>query len=193
MTYLEYTSQADGNQHPQLNKQVSKATGIARLISTSNMTRHQTHTFSQSIVNSILAHIISPTSYTDQMIDNIQRQLHPIIITCTEFNKHWLKALRYGKYNTGSLKLKKHLGTEQMIQKIDIIQKFITLLDYSNLVLILIDNYQLVAGLITPILENINGNTQYVTSLWINNSVTDLQHHRIELKIRNKFTLKPVG
>ena len=62
------------------------------------------------------------------MIDKIQRQVHPTIITGTGFNKHWPKALRYGNHNIGSLRLK-HLGTEQMIRNIDIIQKFATLPD----------------------------------------------------------------
>ena len=190
MTYLGYTSQPDGNQNPQLNKHIAKANSFARLISTSNMTRHQTHTSSQSIVNSTLTHILSSTSYNDLMIDKIQRQIHPTIITGTGFNKHWPKALRYGNHNIGSLRLK-HLGTEQMIRKIDIIHKFITLPDYSNLILSLIDNYQLAAGLTTPILENINGDTSYVTSIWLNNLIQDLQHHNIKLSIRDKFTLTP--
>ena len=78
-----------------------------------------------------------------------------------------------------------------MIRKEDIIHKFITLLDYAYLVLSLIDNYQLAAGITTPILENIQGNTSYVTNLWLDNLIKDLQHHRIKLKIRDKFTLKP--
>ena len=67
------------------------------------------------------------------MIDKIQRQIHPTIITGTKFNKHWSKALRYGNHNIGSLRLK-HLGTEKMIRKRDTIHKFATLPDYSNLV-----------------------------------------------------------
>ena len=93
LTYLGYTSQPDGNQNPQLNKHVSKATEFARLISTSNMTRYQTHTSSQSIVNSTLTHILSSISYNDFMIEKIKRQIHPTIITGTKFNKHWPKAL----------------------------------------------------------------------------------------------------
>ena len=190
MTYLGYISYPDGNQKPQLDKHVSKATEFVRLISTSNMTRYQTHTSSQSIVNSTLTHILSTTSYNDLMIEKIQRQIHPTTITGTSFNKHWPKALRYRNHNIGSLRLK-HLGTEQMIRKIDIIHKFATLPDYFNLVLSLIDNYQLAAGLTTPILENINRDTSYVTSLWLNNLTQDLQHHRIKLNIRDKFTLAP--
>ena len=78
-----------------------------------------------------------------------------------------------------------------MTRKIDIIYKFITLLDYSNLVLSLNDNCQPAAGITTLILENIHGKTSYVTSLWLDNLIKDLQHHRIKLKIRDKFTLKP--
>ena len=44
MTYLGYTSQPDGNQIPQLTKHVLQATSFARVISTSNMTRHLTQT-----------------------------------------------------------------------------------------------------------------------------------------------------
>ena len=65
MTYLGYTSQTDGNQKPQLTKHITKRKEFARLISTSNMTRHQIHTSSQNIVNSNLTHILSSTSYTD--------------------------------------------------------------------------------------------------------------------------------
>ena len=61
MTYLGYTSQPDGNQTPQLTKHVLKTTAFARMISTSNMNRHQTHTSSQSIINSTLIHILSST------------------------------------------------------------------------------------------------------------------------------------
>ena len=190
MIYLGYMSQPDENQTPQLTKHVSKATAFARMISTSNMTRYQTYTSSQSIVNSTLTRILSSTSYTDQMIDTIQQQIHPTIITRTGFNKHCPKALRCGNHNIGSLRLK-HLGTEKMIRKIDIINKFITLPDYSNLMLSIIDNYQLAAGITPPILENIYWNTSYVTSLWLDNLIKDLQHHRIKLKIRDKFTLKP--
>ena len=73
MTYLGYTSQPDGNQIPQLTQHVLQATSFARVISTSNMTRYQTQTSSQIIVNSTLTYILSSTSYTDQMINKIQR------------------------------------------------------------------------------------------------------------------------
>ena len=89
-----------------------------------------------------------------------------------------------------SLRLK-HIGTEQMIRKIDIIHKFITLYDYPNLVFSLVDSYQLAAEITTSILENIHGNTSYVTSLWIDNLIKDLHHHRIKFKKRDKSTLKP--
>ena len=98
------------------------------------------------------------------MIEKIQRQIHPSIITGTGFNKIWSKALRHDNHNIGSLSLK-HLGTEKMIRKIDIMHKFITLIDYSNFILGLIDNYQLTVGIITPILENIHGKTFNATIL----------------------------
>ena len=83
MVYIGYISQPDDNQNPQLITHETKAKEFARIINTSNMTRHQIHTSFQSIVNSILTHILSSTSYTDQMIDKIQRQLHPTIINGT--------------------------------------------------------------------------------------------------------------
>ena len=164
MIYFEYTSQPDGNQNPQLTKHVLQAIEFARLIRISNMIRHQIHTSSQSIVNSTLSHILSSTSYINQMFEKIQQQIHPSIITGTGFNKIWSKVLRHDNHNIGSLRLK-HLGTEQMIRKIDIMHKFITLLYYSNFILGLIDNYQLAVGIITPILENIHEDTSYATSL----------------------------
>ena len=181
MVYIGYISQPDDNQNPQLITHETKAKEFARIINTSNMTRHQIHTSFQSIVNSILTHILSSTSYTDQMIDKIQRQLHPTIINGTGFNKNWPKSLRYGNHNMGSLRLK-HLDTEQMTRKIDIIHKFTTLSDYFNLVIGRIDNYQLAAGITTSILENIHGGTSYVPSIGLENLITDLQHHKIKLK-----------
>ena len=119
----------------------------------------------------------------------MQRKIHPTIINGTGFNRHWPKVLRYGNQNMESLRLK-NLGTEKMIHKIDIIHKFITLSYYFSLVLGLIDNYHLAAGIKPPILENIHRDTLYITSIWLDNLIIDLQHHKIKLKIRDKFTLK---
>ena len=110
------------------------------------MTKHHKYASSQSIVNSILTHILSSTSWIDQIINEIQKNVYPVIIAGSEFNQNWPKALIYGNHNIRTLKLK-YLETEKMIRKIDIIHKFLTLSDYSNRSLSLIDNYQIVAGI----------------------------------------------
>ena len=116
ITYLGYTSQSNEHQEPQFINIFIKAQALVRLISTSNMTRHNIHTASQSIVNSTLIHILSSTSYTYQMIDKLQRQIHSVIIVGTRCNQNWPKALRYGNHNTCTLRLK-HRGTEKNDKK----------------------------------------------------------------------------
>ena len=66
-----------------------------------------------------------------------------------------------------------------MIRKIYIIQKLITLSDYSTLVLGIIDNYQLVVEITAPILENIHGDTSYDINIWLGNLIKDLQYNKI--------------
>ena len=78
-----------------------------------------------------------------------------------------------------------------MIRKNYIIHKFLILSDYLNIVQILIDNYQLAAGITTPILENIHGDTPYVTSILLDNLIKYLQRSKIKLKLRDNFTLIP--
>ena len=68
-------------------------------------------------------------------------------------------------------------------------QKFITLLDYSNLVFSLIGNYQLVAGTATLILENIHGDVSSIKTIWLDNLIKDFQRQNIKLLLRDKFTL----
>ena len=134
--------------------------------------------------------MLSSPTYIDQTIDKIQRQIHPAILTGTRFNQSWPKDLRYGNKNIGTLRLK-HMGTEQMTRKIDIIHRFFTLSDYPNLVISLIVNYQLAAGITTPMIEKINGDTSYITSIWLNNLIADLQHHKIKIKIKIRDKIYP--
>ena len=112
---------------------------------------------------STLINILSSTSFTDQIVDETYNNIHPTIIVRTCFNQNWSIFLRYGNRNIRTLNWK-HFRTEQLIWKIDIMHRFLILSNYSTLVLILIDNYQLVAGIAPPILENIHSNTSYVTS-----------------------------
>ena len=112
---------------------------------------------------STLTNILSSTSFTDQIVDERRNNIHATIIVRTDVNKNWPKFLRYGNRNIGTLNWK-HFRTEQLIWKFDTIHRFLILSDYSTLALILIDNYQLVAGIAPPILKKIHSNTSYVTS-----------------------------
>ena len=115
------------------------------------MTRHHIHVTSQSIVNGILHHILASTSFTDAIIDSLHKFSNPIIISGKGFHKSWPKALRYGTHDMYSLQLT-HLGVVKMLKKIDILQKFLSHRDYSNVIIVLIDNYQLTSGITIPIL-----------------------------------------
>ena len=123
--YIGYTSRPDGNKSPQYKIHLTKAKALAKQIASSNMTKHQIHVTSQSIVNCVLHYILASKFFTNAMIDSLHKCLHPIIISGKGFNKNWYKALRYDTHEICSLQLT-HLGVVQLLKKIDILQKFLS-------------------------------------------------------------------
>ena len=67
-TYLGYTSEPNREQYLQYNIHIGKTHHFSRKIVIS-YSHHQIYTASQIIVNSILIHMLSPTSYSDKVID----------------------------------------------------------------------------------------------------------------------------
>ena len=102
-SYIGYASRPYGKQSPQYKINLTKANTLVKQISSSNMTRHQIHVTSQSIVNGILHHILLSTSFTDDMIDSLHKYLHLIIMSGKGYYKNWPKVLRYSTHEMCSL------------------------------------------------------------------------------------------
>ena len=98
------------------------------------------------------------------MIDSLYKYLHPIILSCKDFHKNWPKTLRYGTHEMCSLQMTRH-GVVQMLKKIEILQNFLSYIDYSNLIISLMENFQLASGITIPILTNQEIYTKYIFSI----------------------------
>ena len=63
-----------------------------------------------------------------------------------------------------SLQMTRH-GVVQMLKKIEILQNFLSYIDYSNLIISLMENFQLASGITIPILTNQEIYTKYIFSI----------------------------
>ena len=130
-----------------------------------------------SIINPTVKYSLASTTFNDTKIKSLHKSIHPTIISDMGYSSKWPKALRCGTNYHYSLKLQ-HCGLEQLIQKADIIHRFIHNSDYKYLVTNMIKIFQLTSGISTPVLEYTKWNTIYVNSIWTSSMIRELQQYK---------------
>ena len=83
-----------------------------------------------------------------------------------------------------------HLGVVKMLKKIGVLQKFLSYRDYSNLIIALIENFQLASEITVLILTNQDISTEYVSIIWCSQLIRDLQYYEIQLQISNEMKVQ---
>ena len=104
------------------------------------MTRSQVTMTNNSIINPTIKYLLTTTSFTDEMIDTLQKGIRPTVISGIGYFSKWPKESRYGWHHHGSLKFQ-HYGLEQFLSKIAVIHKIVKQYECKHLFANMIDSY----------------------------------------------------
>ena len=118
-----------------------------------NMSQRLVTMTNSSIINPTIKYLLTSTCSNDSQIDSIHKSIHPAVIEGMGYSSKYPKALRYGNYKYCSIKLQYYV-LEQLLQKIDIIHRFINNKDFKYLATNMIESFRLVSGISTPVLKN---------------------------------------
>ena len=105
------------------------------------------------------------------------------------YNKTWSISLRYGDHKYCGLQFK-HLETEALIRKISHLRILLFKSHTSQLVLVMLDWYQHISEISTPVLEHHPFTMHHINSPWINDLVHLLKKYKVELKLKDTFITK---
>ena len=116
------------------------------------MTRSQLTIANNSIIHPTIKYSLATTSFTDEMIDALQKSIHPTVISGMEYSSRCPKELRYSLHYHCSWNIQ-HYELEQLLSKIAAIHKIVNQNEYKYLFTNMIDSYQIASETTTPILK----------------------------------------
>ena len=127
------------------------------------MSRQLIRIINSSIINPTMKYPLTSTCFNDSQIYSIHKRINPTVIADMGYSSKCPKVTRYGNHKYCSIKIQ-HYETEKILQKIDIIHRFINYKDFKHLATNMIESFQLVSGISTSVLENKKWEIKYVNS-----------------------------
>ena len=141
-TYLEVTSQIDGDQIAQLSKLIKSAKELSKKLSTCHMPPQYGYLYQECSINLKLSYPLLASSLSDKQLDSIQKIIHPSVIAAKGFNRNWPTPLRYGKHNYCGLEML-DLKVEKRLRKIQFMRKLFLNKRHKIIIQSMIEWYQL--------------------------------------------------
>ena len=185
MKYLDIQSIPSGNQESQFKSLIQINKTCARTLDTNPFGRHHTKKNLRTHLNAKLYYSFTYSSLTSKQYISINKHHIASDFSSMGFNKYQTLSLRYGCHSYGGLQLQ-HSQVEALIKSINSIQSILPKPDTVTSFHITITQFQLIAGISYPILENPNHSLNHVTSIWSKGFIRLLNIYNFKLKM--KFT-----
>ena len=97
-TYLEVTSQVDGDQSAQTAVIKKKANSISKKLNCYHMPHYYGHIHQLCSINPKLTYPLVASSMSNKQLKSIQSIIYPSVIASKGFNRNWPEGLRYGNH-----------------------------------------------------------------------------------------------
>ena len=102
------------------------------------------------------------------------------------FNRHWIVPLRYGKRNYYGLEII-NFKVEQTLRTMQFINKMLLHKNHQTLIQIIIECFNISAGLEYQTLEHPISKTNYINSIWVNDLIQFMTQYNIKILLTKNY------